>query len=119
MVRGRQLSAALGREYAVAALLVLRDRPGLGVTQLAAAVGANLASGRTIATHLERYGLATVEEDLERGVAGKPRYVVSLTPLGRAVVDTLEPLLDLVPDPSPDDAVEVDLSTGERRLVHD
>lgn len=93
---GTRLSKILSREHAVSALIVLRHNPGIGVSKLGVGMGGTVNSGRFMAEHLRDHGLVVMTETPRP--QGTPTYEVELTELGEEIAETLERLVELVPD---------------------
>ncbi len=94
MTRGERLSKALARAHVVAALDVLRHSSApIGATELADRMGGSRTYGSAMAGHLQAHGLAKVRE--VDGVAGKHRYLIELTDLGRSLIDALDSAIDV------------------------
>jgi DNA-binding MarR family transcriptional regulator len=75
---GAQLDRFLGRAHAIPAVLLLRRRPGIGISQLAEALDAPFKTVSALVSHLERSELLSVT----RHVNQVKSTSVHLSPLG-------------------------------------
>jgi hypothetical protein len=97
VVKGERADNALGKEHRIKALFVIQANPGIGVTQIAKAVGAHPGTGRVIADHFASLGIVRVEPREGRESTG-----CFLTPLGERIVEHLLPIVeDDLPDIDP------------------
>lgn len=97
VVRGGKLSIILGRAHAVSTLFMIRSRPGIGPTQLAALTGANSRTAKDLAEHFAEHGVIKIQLG-KSTFPGRPNYHYYITKLGDQLAQSLDPIADLFPD---------------------
>lgn len=96
-----------------AALAVLAGTPGASQRELGDALEIDRSTVADLAARLERHGLVAREQD----AADRRRYVLRLTPVGRAELARLRPLADAV-EQAMTGALTPSEVTALRRLLH-